>query len=436
MSDPRQIILNLNPMPGGFSAGGWRTGERPPEYYASIEHFAEVAEIAERGKFDGFFLADFTSWSTEGVHRPPRFLDPIVVLSYLSARTSHIGLIATASTSYNTPYNLARRLMSLDHVSDGRFGWNVVVTAGDDAARNFSLDAAPPKEARYARAKEFVDVVQALWASWDEDAVIADVDSGVYVDAAKVHAVDFAGEHFRIPGPLVTGRSPQGAPILVQAGGSPMGTTLAARYAHAVFTVQNDIDISRAYRRELRERVAEQGRDPDIVKLLPGVVTVVGRTEEEAHERAAYLTNLVPLDVRLGSLAHQLQLPLDALSGDIDGQLPWDLVPAEAMAGHDHRATLLKGARDRAQTIRQLIDQPSSTHLNVTGSPEQIADTLQHWFETGAADGFNIMPAELPKGVSDFVDLVVPILQRRGLFKREYRNVTLRDRYAGRTEHA
>lgn len=429
MADRRHLILNLNPMPGGFSNGGWRTGEREPLHYSSIEHFAEIARIAERGKFDGFFLADFASWSAEGVHRPPRFLDPIVVLSYLSAVTSHIGLIATTSTSYNTPYNTARRLMSLDHISNGRFGWNFVVTAGDDAARNFSLDAALPKEARYARAKEFVDIVLALWASWEPDALVADVETGLYVDASKVHPIHFKGEHFRVDGPLLTARSPQDRPVLVQAGGSPMGTQLAAKYANAVFTVQNDIAISRSYRTELRAAVTAEGRDPDTVHLLPGVVTVIGRTPEEAEARAAYLTERIPLGVRLAGLAHQLQLPVEALGDDLDQQLPWHLIPAEAVAGHDHRATLLKSARDRSLTLRQLTNQPSATHLSVTGSPEQVADMLQHWFETGAADGFNIMPAELPKGISDFVDLVVPILQRRGLFKTDYTNITLRDRY-------
>jgi len=431
MSAQRQMILNLNPMPGGFSNGGWRTGEREPLHYSSIAHFAEIAQIAERGKFDGYFLADFASWNSEGVNRPPRFLDPIVVLSYLAAVTSHIGLIATASTSYNTPYNTARRLMSLDHVSNGRFGWNVVVTAGDDAARNFSQEAALPKEERYARAQEFVDVVLALWESWEPDAIQADVESGVYTDAAKIHPIHHKGAHFRVDGPLVIARSPQDRPVLVQAGGSPMGTRLAARYANAVFTVQNDIEISRGYRTELREAVAAQNRDPDTVKLLPGVVTIIGRTQEEAKARAAYLIDQVPIDVRLNSLAHWLLLPREALGTDLDRELPWHLIPADAVNGHDHRATMLKTARDQCLTLRQLTSQSSATHLAVTGSPEQVADTLQHWFESGAADGFNIMPAELPKGISDFVDLVVPILQRRGIYKTKYRNVTLRDRYLG-----
>ena len=428
MTKPRQMILNLNPLPGGFSSGGWRTGERPAESYSRIEHFAEIAQIAERGKFDGYFLADFATYGMEGGLRPPRYLDPTVVVGYLSAVTSHIGLIATASTSYNTPYNTARRLMSLDHVSNGRFAWNVVVTAGDEAARNFSLAEAPPKEERYARAHEFVDAVQSLWRTWADDAIVADPKSGVYFDTAKVHPANFKGERFDVPGPLVIGRSPQGEPVLVQAGGSTMGTDLSSKYASIVFTVQNDIEISREYRLELRRRVAAEGRNPDHIKLLPGVVTVVGRTSEEAKQRAQYLTDFVPLETRLRMVCHFLQLPVDLFRATIDGELPWDEIPEEALVGHGHGATLLKAARDQKLTVRQLIDLPSPSHLAAIGSPEEIADQLQHWFETDAADGFNIMPLELPKGITDFVDLVVPILQERGLFKTEYENVTLRDR--------
>ncbi|MFM0348184.1 NtaA/DmoA family FMN-dependent monooxygenase [Paraburkholderia sp. RL17-347-BIC-D] len=431
MSQHRHVILNLNPIPGGVYASAWRTGERPAASFVAIDHFAELARIAERGKFDALFLADGGYWSPKAEYQTFRPLDPTVVLSYVAAVTSKIGLIATASSSYNTPYNLARRILSLDHVSRGRAAWNIVVTAGDDAARNFSLDAALPKEERYARGKEFLEIVKALWLSWEPDALVADAENGRYVDGAKVHPINYVGEHFKVQGPLVTPPSVQGSPLIVQAGGSEAGTELAARFAHAVYSTQPFREDAFKYRAELRSRAQAQGRNPDAIKLIPGLITIVGSTEREAKERSEHLLSLIPLEVAIAELASRTLLPKDLFFAHLDSELPWDVIPQALLTGVGHTGSILRQARAEKLTGRQLALKNAAVemHAVAVGSAEQIADKIQHWFETESVDGFNIMPAELPKGISDFVDHVVPILQDRGIFRREYEHDTLRGHY-------
>ncbi|WP_404294318.1 NtaA/DmoA family FMN-dependent monooxygenase (plasmid) [Microvirga sp. RSM25] len=353
-----------------------------------------------------------------------------MILSHVAAVTSRLGLIATVSSSYDTPYNLARRILSLDQVSRGRAAWNVVVTAGDDAARNFSLDQALSKDQRYARAREFVEIVKALWASWEPGGVLADAESGRYIDPSKVHPIDYVGEHFKVRGPLATPRSPQGSPVIVQAGGSEGGADLAARFAHAVYSTQPELEGARRYRAELKGRAQAYGRDPDTIKLLPGLVTVVGSTEAEAKARSDYLLSLIPAEAGVSLLSDYVRLPKEALS-ELDRELPWEIVPAESLQGVSHTPTLLRRAKEHKLTVRQLIAQMSAVtvHATAVGSPERIADKVQHWFEEGAVDGFNVMPAELPKGAADFVDHVLPILRRRGLFRHEYETTTLRGHY-------
>ncbi|MGB3391527.1 MAG: NtaA/DmoA family FMN-dependent monooxygenase [Pseudaminobacter sp.] len=431
MTKPRHLILNLNPIPGGIYAGAWRTGDRPADSFIKIEHFVELAKIAERGKLDALFLADTGGAFSAGTeYRPFRPLDPTVVLSYVAAATTRLGLISTVSSSYDTPYNLARRILSLDHVSKGRAAWNIVVTAGDDSARNFSLERALPKEQRYARGREFLEIVKALWLSWEPDGVLADPVSGRYIDPSKAHAINFAGEHFKVEGPLVTPRSVQGSPVIVQAGGSEGGTDLAGRFAHAVYSTQPEIEGARRYRTELRERATRYGRNPDTIKLLPGLITIVGSTEREAKERSEYLLSLIPDRAGINLLSEFVRLPKEVLT-ELDSELPWELIPEESLQGVSHTPTLLRRAKEHKLTIRQLIAQMSAVtvHTTAVGSAEQIADKLQHWFETGAVDGFNVMPAELPKGISDFVDQVLPILRQRGLFREEYETETLRGHY-------
>ncbi|CUX67014.1 MULTISPECIES: NtaA/DmoA family FMN-dependent monooxygenase [Rhizobium/Agrobacterium group] len=436
MDQSRHIILNLNMIPGGVYASAWRTGYRPAHSFASIEHFKELAEIAERGKLDALFLADGGYWSLKAEYQAYRHLDPVIVLTYLAALTSKIGLIVTASSSYNTPYNLARRILSLDHVSGGRAGWNIVVTAGDDAARNFSLDSALPKEERYKRATEFLEIVTALWRSWAPDALLADADSGRFVDGSKVHPINYNGEHFRVDGPMVTLPSTQGAPVIVQAGGSEAGTDLAARFCHVVYSTQPSYDGARAFRTELKKRAQDQGRNPDAIKLVPGLMTIVGANEKEARDRSDYLLSLIPQQVAIAELSARSLVPEQLLLDHLDKELPWDIIPESLLSGAGHGGSILRQAHEERLTVRQLAKRNSSVEMHATavGSAEQVADKIQHWFETGAVDGFNIMPAELPKGASEFVDHVVPILQDRGIFRRDYEKKTLRGHYGLQTE--
>lgn len=431
MSNARHVILNLNPIPGGIYASSWRNGDRDPASFITVEHYAELARIAERGRFDALFLADRATWSPSAEFRTFRPLDPTVTLPYIAALTHHIGLIATVSTTYNTPYNLARRLLSIDHVSKGRAGWNVVVTAGDDAARNYSLTAAPPKPARYARAREFLSVVHGLWHSWDDGAVLADAATGRYVNVSRVRPIHFKGEHFAVEGPLILPPSPQGSPVLVQAGGSSDGSDLAARHAHAVYSTQPTLEGAQAYRQALRNRAAEYGRNPDTIKLLPGLVTIIGATEAEARARAEALLDLVPVEAGLATLSDFVQLPKAILERQLDDPLPWASIPSDALEGVGHAASILRQARQQGWTVRQLLREISAVneHATAIGTPEQVADKIEHWFRSGAVDGFNIMPAELPRGIEDFVDHVVPLLQQRGLFRHEYESSTLRGHY-------
>lgn len=431
MSQASHVILNLNPIPGGIYASGWRTGYRDPASFITVEHYVELAKIAERGHLDALFLADTASWSPVAGSRTFRPLDPTVSLPYIAAHTSHLGLIATVSTTYNTPYNLARRLLSLDHVSGGRAAWNVVVTAGDEQARNSSLPAAPPKQERYARAREFVEIVRQLWHSWEDGAIVADAESGVYIDATKVRPIHYQGDHFQVAGPLIVPPSPQHHPVIIQAGGSEGGTDLAGRYANAVYSTQPTQDGARAYREELRRRAAHHGRSPDTIKLLPGLVTIIGSTEEEAQRRARDLLERIPVSPGLARLSTFVELPPEVLATGLDEPLPWHQIPAEALNGVGHSATVLRTAKENHYTVRDILHEINSVreHATITGTPEQVANKIETWFRSGAVDGFNIMPAELPLGAEQFVDHVVPLLQQRGLFRTEYTTKTLRGHY-------
>lgn len=432
MSNAHHVILNLNPIPGGIYASGWRTGYRDPKSFITADHYVELAKIAERGKFDALFLADTASWSPSTQGRPFRPLDPTVLLPFIAAQTHALGLIATVSTSYNTPYNLARRILTLDHVSGGRAAWNIVVTAGDDQARNFSQASALPKAERYARGYEFVEIVRKLWNSWDEGAIVADTERGEYVDVTKVHPINFVGEHFSVAGPLITPPSAQHHPVLVQAGGSENGTELAGRYANAVYSTQPTIEGAKAYRTKLRLRAEAHGRNPNSIKLLPGLVTLIGSTEEEAKRRQRELLDRIPIESALRRAAVFLELPAAIVNeSNLDKPIPWNDVPPALLEGVGHSGTALRIARDNGYTLRDLVHEINAVreHATITGTPEQVADKIEHWFKTESVDGFNIMPAELPLGAEQFVDHVVPLLQERGLFRREYNEKTLRGHY-------
>src|SRR4051794_37014123 len=431
-----QLHLNAFLMSAGHHEAAWRLPESDPVGSTDLDHFVALAKLAEHGTFDSLFLAD-SPVLHNAVRRPSSVLEPTVLLSVLATATSRIGLIATASTSYNEPYNLARRFASLDHVSRGRAGWNIVTTAGPEAARNFNLDEQASHAERYRRAAEFVEVATQLWDSWSDDAVVGDRPRGVWAEPDRVRPIEHQGEFFTVRGALNVARGPQGRPLLVQAGSSEDGKDFAARYAEAVFTAQQTTEDARAFYADLKRRVRAAGRDPQQVKVLPGIVPVVAATEAEAQARSRLFDEHVQPEFARAQLARTLRVPLEALQ--LDRRLPDDLPDEDEIEGAKSRYTLIVNlARSERLTVRELILRLGGGrgHRTFTGTPEQVADTIEDWFTTGAADGFNIMPPALPGDLQTFVDHVVPILRDRGLFRREYTGHTLREHYGlSRPDH-
>ncbi|WP_350279783.1 LLM class flavin-dependent oxidoreductase [Kribbella sp. HUAS MG21] len=426
----RQLHLNAFLMSTGHHEASWRLPESDPFANTSVQHYQALAQLAERGKFDSVFFADSPVLFGDVGRRPAGSLEPTVLLTALAAVTSRIGLIATASTTYNEPFNLARRFASVDHVSGGRAGWNVVTTAGPEAARNFNLSDQPAHAERYERAAEFLEVAYKLWDSWQDDAAIADKAEGVWAVQDRVRPIEHVGRHFQVRGPLNLPRSPQGHPLIVQAGSSEDGKGLAARYAEAVFTAQQTLEDAQDFYRDLKARAVALGRDPSSVKILPGIVPVIGSTVAEAERLEHRLDALIRPEYARLQLAKTLRVAPEDLP--FDQQLPDELPDEDEIEGAKSRYTLIVTLARREQlTVRELIGRLGGGrgHRTFTGTPEQVADAIQHWFEAGAADGFNIMPPVLPSGLTTFVDEVIPILQARGLFRTEYTGTTLRDHY-------
>ena len=426
----RQLRLNAFLMSTGHHEASWRLEESDPRANTDVAHFVRLAQTAERGLMDSVFFADSPALFGEVGRRPAGSLEPTVLLTAMGAATSYIGLIATASTSYNDPFNLARRFATLDHVSGGRAGWNIVTTATLEAARNFGLDELPAHADRYRRAREFVDVATQLWDSWEDDAVVADKAAGVWGDADKVHPVEHVGQHFRIAGALNLPRSPQGRPVLVQAGSSEDGRDFAAQYAEAIFTAQQTLGDAQEFYADIKARAATFGRDPDKLLVLPGIVPAIGSTEAEARALEEELDRLILPDFARRQLARTLRVAPERLQ--LDEQLPDDLPSEDQIEGAKSRYTLIVTlARRERLTVRELIGRLGGGrgHRTFSGTPEQVADAIEHWFTSGAADGFNVMPPALPSGLEAFVDHVVPILQQRGLFRTAYEGTTLREHY-------
>ncbi|HEY6740664.1 MAG TPA: LLM class flavin-dependent oxidoreductase [Actinopolymorphaceae bacterium] len=426
----RPLHLNAFLMSTGHHEASWRLPESDSSASTRIEHYVNLARIAERGAFDSVFFADSPALFGNVGRRPSGSLDPILVLTAIATGTERIGLIATASTTYNQPFDLARRFASLDHISGGRTGWNIVTTASVEAARNFGLSDLPNHKDRYERATEFIEVAQKLWDSWADDAVPADKERGVWADAERVRRIDHSGRYFRVQGPLNVPRSPQAYPVLVQAGSSEDGKELAAAYAEAVFTAQQTLDDARAFYADVKGKAARAGRDPDTIKILPGIVPVIGSTEAEARALEKELDELIVPEYARAQLARTLRVDPEDLP--LDEQLPEDLPDEDEIEGAKSRYTLIVTlARRERLTVRQLIGRLGGGrgHRTFSGAPDQVADALEDWSAQGAADGFNVMPPVLPRGLEDFADHVVPILQKRGLFRAEYTGTTLRDHY-------
>ncbi|MET0389859.1 MAG: LLM class flavin-dependent oxidoreductase [Polyangiales bacterium] len=425
----RQLHLNAFLLTVGHHEAAWRLPESGVTASWDLAHYVKLAQLAERGTFDSIFFADGPSLQGDVSYRPVGWLDPTVLLPALSAVTERIGLVATASTSYNEPYNLARRFASIDHISGGRAGWNIVTTAGIEAAQNFGLDDVPAHRQRYERASEFVDVCRKLWDSWEDDFLVGDKGSGHFASGDKIHRIDHTGQFYRVRGPLNVPPSPQRHPLLVQAGSSDDGRAFAARYAEAVFTAQQTLADGQAFYRDLKQQTVQLGRDPDSIKILPGLVPVIGSTEAEALAREQELSDLQVPAYGLRQLSQLLGH--EVTEAELDQPLK-DYGPVSKVEGHQSRFALIVelGKRDNL-TVRQLLVRLGGGrgHRTFAGTPEQIADTIQEWFESGAADGFNVMPPVLPSGLALFVEHVVPLLRKRGLFRTEYTGRTLREHY-------
>ncbi len=426
----RQLHLNLFIYPGGHHEAGWRYHGSAPDRVLDIDYYRGLARRAEAVTFDGIFLADGPALA-DNVRHASRFrLEPFTWLSALATATERIGLVATASTTYLEPYNLARLFASLDHLSRGRAGWNIVTTGAPQAAQNFGLDAHPAHAERYERAHEFLQVVTRLWDSWEDEALVADAASGVFADTDRIHPVDHEGRHLKVRGPLNTPRSPQGRPVYVQAGSSADGRAFAAAWAEAVFTAHQTLASGQEFYADIKRRAAVLGRDPERVLILPGISPFIGSTEAEARALHDEFNELTQPEYSLQMLERILGLRLGP--GELDGPVPRSLVETGGERGNGSRFRVVLDIIDRERpTVRQLLHRLAGArgHRVVTGTPEQVADRMQEWFENGAADGFNIMPPWLTGGFDVFADEVVPLLRRRGLFRTEYTGTTLRDHY-------
>ena len=429
MSQSKQLHLGAFMRPVSIHTGAWRYPGAYPDANFNFAHLSHFAQKLEAGRFDAFFMADHLAV----LNMPPEALkrsatvtsfEPMTLLSALSVVTDHLGLVATGSTTYEEPYHVARRFSSLDHLSGGRAGWNIVTTSNPDASMNFGRDEHLEHSERYKRAREFYDVVTGLWDSWADDAFIRDVESGIFTDFDKMHVLDHKGEFLASRGPLNIARPVQGWPVIVQAGASEAGKQLAAETAEAVFTGQRTIDVGQEFYADVKGRMEKAGRSRDHMKILPGCMVVVGDTVEEAREKRARLDSLVHYDSAIASLS--IALGSDASGFDPDGKLP-NYLP-ESNASKSGRDRAIKLANDENLTVRQLAQRLGGySGLAMIGTPATIADEMEEWLMTEASDGFTIMFPNLPAGLDDFVDQVVPELQRRGIFRTEYEGKTLRE---------
>ncbi|MGE3711735.1 MAG: LLM class flavin-dependent oxidoreductase [Hyphomicrobiaceae bacterium] len=428
MPAQRRLHLNAFMRPASIHTGAWRYPGAYPDANFNLEHLRHFIQRLEAARFDAFFMADHMAVlnmpmeALKRSHTTTSF-EPFTLLSALSQHTRHIGLIATGSTTFDAPWHIARRFASLDHISGGRAGWNIVTTSNPDAAKNFGMDEHMEHDLRYKRAREFYDVVTGLWDSWADDAFVRDVASGTFVDPTKMHVLDHTGEFLSVRGPLNIARPVQGWPVIVQAGASDAGRQVAAETAEAVFTAQASMEAGKAFCADLKARMKKVGRNPDHLKVQPGCFVVVGDTVEEAKAKRARLDSLV--DYANGIAGLSIALGHDASKFDPDKPLPE--IP-ESNASQSGRARVIEMARRDNLTVRQLAQRMAGhAGLAMVGTPKTIADEMQRWLEEEASDGFTIQFPYLPGGLDDFVDKVVPELQARDLFRREYEGTTLRE---------
>lgn len=420
----RQLHLNLFIYTCGHHRAAWRHPDSPVERLGDIRYYEELAQAAERAKLDAVFFADgqYFGHVEDG---PQWFLEPLTMLAALARATDKIGLISTVSSTFQTPFNAARMLASLDHISGGRVAWNVVTSMYDVEARNHGYESMPDHAWRYERAVEFIESAKKLWDSWSDAAMVLD-RQGKYADASQVNPINHQGKHFLVDGPLTVPRSPQGHPVLFQAGASEQGRQVAAQLAEAIYAVAYDLPAAQAYYRDVKARVKAAGRQVD-VPIMPGLVTYVASTHEEALRKQRELDELLPTEASLRQLG--MFVGQDCSNWELDAPVP-KLKPLEEFTGPKGRySTILRIIETENPTVRQLLGRLAAGggHCTMVGTPESIADQMEHWFRNEGADGFNLMPPALPYSFMDFAEQVIPELQKRGLFRTEYTGTTLRD---------
>jgi len=424
----RKLHLGAFMRPTTIHTGAWRYPGAWPDANFNFAHLRHLAQTLERGRFDAFFMADHLAVLNMPIEALKRShtvtsFDPLTLLPALATVTDHLGLIATGSTTYDLSYHVARKFSSLDHISGGRAGWNIVTTSNPDAAANFGHDEHMEHDERYVRAREFYDVVTGLWDSWADDAFIRDVDSGIYFDPAKLHVLDHKGKYLSVRGPLNIARPVQGWPVIVQAGASEAGRQLAAETAEVIFGAAPNLSEGQRFYADVKGRMERLGRNRDHMKILPAAFVVVGDTVDQARAKRAHLDSLVHYESAIASLS--VWLGHDASGFDPDGPLPQIPLTNQSRSAQER---VIELARRENLTVRQLAQRLGGyAGLAFVGTPQTIADEMAEWLETEASDGFNIMFPYVPEGVDDFVDKVVPELQRRGLFRREYEGRTLRE---------
>lgn len=415
----------------GSHPASWLHPATKADGSTDIHHYAEMAKVAEAAKFDLFFIADTPAARTNNLHawsRYPLFMncmEPVPLLSAVAMVTSRIGLGGTTSTSFSEPYNVARQFAALDHISAGRAAWNVVTSANDYAARNFGEDALAPHAERYRRAREFVAVTQALWDTWEDDAFVRDRTSGLYLDPAKQHPINHDGEFFRVHGALNIERSPQGQPVIIQAGQSEDGKEFSAEVAEIVFSSTATLDRAQAFYRDLKGRLKKFGRTENDLKILPGISPIIGETMEEAEKKYQYIQSLVHPEVGRQFLAEDLEADLTGLP--FDEPIPEERIPAKSNLHQAYFEHIVEMIRVEKLTLGEICKRYSRGRSVLRGTPKSIADMMEEWFTGYGADGFMLAPQTVPEGLTDFANSVVPELQRRGLFRKEYEGSTLRD---------
>lgn len=420
---PRRIRLGLFVQPVGQHVSGWRLTEKLGDP-TDIDWLITIAKKAEAGKFDLFFVGDALATSMYRLPSTMARLEPLTMLSALAVNTKRIGLAATASTTFSDPFTMARSFSSLDHISRGRAAWNVVTSFSTDVARNFSRNDMPNHAERYARAREFLEVADKLWAGWQEGAVQPNKETGAYFVDDKIQPINHEGEHFQVQGPLNITRSPQGRPVIIEAGSSADGQKLAAETAEVIFTAAASLEEAQTFYRSQKDQVIAAGRNPDHVVIMPGVMPIVGRTREEAKALWKELNTLVDIENGLRQLS--LRFSMDLSQFPLDGPVPE--VPLGE--GNQSRVKLMTDMAKRENlTLRELaaVAAGSRGHRVIVGTAEDIADDFELWINEGGADGFNIMPAIMSEQLDLFVELVIPELRRRGLFRDDYEFATLRE---------